>query len=79
MELVPLLDATEEGGADLEVHHLLRFNLLNLAGEQATVCAIALRGKGEVLARAGLARATRNLPPAWPRRQRPPGRDLLTA
>jgi hypothetical protein len=49
MELVPLLDATGEGGADLEVHHLLRFNLLNLGGDPATVCAIALRGKGEVL------------------------------
>jgi hypothetical protein len=48
-DLVPLLDATAEGGADLEVHHLLRFNLLNLGGDPATVCAIALRGKGEVL------------------------------
>jgi hypothetical protein len=26
-----------------------RFNLLNLGGDPATVCAIALRGKGEVL------------------------------
>ena len=49
MELVPLLDATAEGGADLEVHHLLRFNRLNLGGDPATVCAIALSGKGEVL------------------------------
>ena len=48
MELIPLLDATAEGGADVEVHHLLRFNLLNLGGDPATVCAIALRGKGEV-------------------------------
>jgi hypothetical protein len=49
MELIPLLDATAEGGADVEVHHLLRFNLLNLGGDPATVCAIALRAKGEVL------------------------------
>src|SRR6202140_645796 len=49
MELIPLLDATAEGGADLEVQHLLRFNLLGLGGDPATVCAIALRGKGEVL------------------------------
>jgi hypothetical protein len=48
-DLVPLLDATAEGGADLEVHHLLRFNLLNLGGDPATVCAIALRGNREVL------------------------------
>jgi hypothetical protein len=50
MELVPLVDATAEGGADLEGHHLLlRFNLLNLGGDPATVCAIALKGRGEVL------------------------------
>jgi hypothetical protein len=49
MELVPLLDATAEGGADLGVHQLLRFNLLNLGGDPATVCAIALRGNREVL------------------------------
>jgi hypothetical protein len=49
MELIPLLGATADAGADLEVHHLLRFNLLNLGADPATVCAIALRGKGEVL------------------------------
>src|SRR6266849_5747163 len=49
MELVPLLEATAEPGAGLEVHHLLRFNLLNLGGDPATVCAIALRGNSEVL------------------------------
>jgi hypothetical protein len=49
MELVPLLEATAEPGAGLKVHHLLRFNLLNLGGDPATVCAIALRGNSEVL------------------------------
>jgi hypothetical protein len=49
MELVPLLGATADAGADLEAHHLLRFNLLNLGADPATVCAIALRGNGELL------------------------------
>jgi hypothetical protein len=49
MELAPLLGATAEPGGSLEVHQLLRFNLLNLGGDPATVCAIALRGNREVL------------------------------
>jgi hypothetical protein len=48
-ELVPLLEARAEPGSGLEVHQLLRFNLLNLGGDPATVCAIALRGNREVL------------------------------
>jgi hypothetical protein len=49
MELVPLLGATAELGGGLEVHQVLRFNLLNLGGDPATVCAIALKGDREVL------------------------------
>jgi hypothetical protein len=49
MELAPLLKATPEPGGGLEVHQLLRFNLLNLGGNPATVCAIALKGSREVL------------------------------
>jgi hypothetical protein len=49
MELAPLLRATAEPGGGLDVHQLLRFNLLNLGGDPATVCAIALRGNREVL------------------------------
>jgi len=49
MELVPFLEATGEPGRGLEVHQLLRFNLLNLGGDPATVCAIALRGTCDVL------------------------------
>ena len=49
MELVPLLEATAEPGGGPDVHQLLRFNLLNLGGDPATVCAIALRGNREVL------------------------------
>jgi hypothetical protein len=49
MELAPLLEATAERGGSLDVHQLLRFNLLNLGGDPATVCAIALRGNREVL------------------------------
>jgi hypothetical protein len=48
-ELIPLLGATADAGAELVVHHVLRFNLLNLGADPATVCAIALRGNGEVL------------------------------
>ena len=44
----PLLEATPEPGG-LEVHQLLRFNLLNLGGDPATVCAIALRGNRGVV------------------------------
>ena len=49
MELAPLLEATGAPGGGLEVHQLLRFNLLNLGGDPATVCAIALRANLEVL------------------------------
>jgi hypothetical protein len=50
MELVPLLEETTvTPGGGPEVHQLLRFNLLNLGGDPATVCAIALRGDREVL------------------------------
>ena len=48
-ELVPLLEAGAEPGGGREVHHLLRFNLLNLGDGPATVCAIALRGNREVI------------------------------
>jgi hypothetical protein len=49
MELAPLLKATAKPGGGRDVHQLLRFNLLNLGGDPATVCAIALRGNCEVL------------------------------
>jgi hypothetical protein len=49
MELAPLMEATAARGGGLDVHQLLRFNLLNLGGDPATVCAIALKGRGEVL------------------------------
>jgi hypothetical protein len=47
-ELAPLLAAAAAPGS-LEVHQLLRFNLLNLGGDPATVCAIALGGNREGL------------------------------
>jgi hypothetical protein len=49
MELAPLLEATPELRSGLDVHQLLRFNLLNLGGDPATVCAIALKANREVL------------------------------
>jgi hypothetical protein len=49
MELTPFLEALAEPGGGLAVHQLLRFNLLNLGDDPATVCAIALRGNREVL------------------------------
>jgi hypothetical protein len=48
-ELAPLLEPTSARGGRLDVHQLLRFNLLNLGGDPANVCAIALRGNREVL------------------------------
>jgi hypothetical protein len=55
MELGPLLKATAEPGGGLDVHLLLRFNLLNLGGDPATVCAIALRGNRDEVLRCDVA------------------------
>jgi hypothetical protein len=49
MELAPRLEVTVEPRGGLDVHQLLRFNLLNLGGDPATVCGIALKGNRDVL------------------------------
>jgi hypothetical protein len=49
LELAPLMEAAAVSCGSLDIHQLLRFNLLNLGEDPATVCAIALRGNGAVL------------------------------